>query len=134
MLSTTPPALKHILRNFSNGEDWWHPHRILVELVEGCRLRCHSCGVAGIREPWDDSTRLMDKRLPLRIAAQLRKNMWWHTPIIFTGRGEPAMHPQLDWIIEKIARKRWGAPMILETSGAGLLDTRLRNLTPSASA
>lgn len=107
------------------GEDWWAPHEIRLELVEGCGLRCHSCGISGIRPPGDGTIRVMDPALAQNVAAQLRE-LFWPTTICLTGRGEPAYHPKLDDIIEILKNTSPATLVLLETSGAGLLRVGMR--------
>jgi radical SAM protein with 4Fe4S-binding SPASM domain len=108
----------------SHGEDWWPPHQVRLELVEGCALRCHSCGVAGIRRPGDGTLRFMAPSLVRHIAGQIDIHTW-KTILVLSGRGEPAHHPDLDHIIMVARDSCFQAPIMLETSGHGLLDFRL---------
>lgn len=112
-------------RFLSSGEDWWPPHQVRLELVEGCHLRCHSCGIAGIRrDKWDVTTRLMDRDIPRMVATELIKSMWPAT-VVLTGRGEPALHPQIDDVISDMRDISKGTAIMMETSGHGLVDVRL---------
>ena len=115
----------------SHGEDWWPPHEVRMELVEGCALRCQHCGIQGIREPGDRTLRFMDPALPVKAAREIYRRIW-KSVLVYTGRGEMCNHPNLDRIVEEVrdlSRLRWQT-QVLETSGAGLLDLRLRNHGP----
>lgn len=108
----------------SFGEDWWPPFQVRLELVEGCALRCHSCGISGIREPKSQEYHLMDRKLAKKIGAELQTRVW-KTVIVLTGRGEPAYHPKIDDIIFDIRSKTTINAIMMETSGHGLIDDRL---------
>src|SRR5689334_11301036 len=82
----------------SHGEEVWPPKVVVLELVEGCPLRCPLCGVRGIREDDDRSLKFMEPWVWQKVERELRERCW-PCRILLTGRGEPAMHPQLDRIL-----------------------------------
>lgn len=106
------------------GEDWWPPHEVRVELVEGCALRCHSCGISGIRGPDDGRLRFAARGMVERIAREMGRRVW-KSVLSFTGRGEMCHHPQIDDCIMLARDASILTPILLETSGAGLVDLRL---------
>jgi MoaA/NifB/PqqE/SkfB family radical SAM enzyme len=104
----------------SHGEDWWPPHELRLELVEGCTLRCHSCGIRGIRQEGD---RRMGRMVPAlwRELAQQITHRQWRTRVVLSGRGEPTLHPQIEACVRQVRRAAPSTPIWAETSGAGLV-------------
>ena len=98
-----------------------------LELVEGCPLRCHSCGVRGIREDGDTSLVLCQERVWRTVFDQIRAYRWTGPRLVLTGRGEPMMHPRIDEILDYGRfRTKW-CKLVVETSGRGLVQERYRD-------
>lgn len=102
------------------------PWMVQLEAVEGCRMRCGSCGIASIRHPTDSGGSVSDLRemtpeLAGAVAAQMRLLDWADTRIEISGHGEPTMHSDLPGLVRAVRKQHRRVPISIISGGQGLL-------------
>lgn len=108
------------------------PRTLILEPTAGCVHRCDGCGISSIRQTGETAYQFMRLSLVDKIVHQMRVEDWYETAIVFSGRGEPTLHQQLDEMVRKMRRTLPFHPIMVETSLAGYRDdflpARLGNL------
>ena len=79
------------------------PRKIILELVEGCDLRCPPCGISGIHPPGHPFRKFIQLETIMNMVGDLRRLDWDQTEIHLSGRGEPSLHPDLKFIVKTLS-------------------------------
>jgi hypothetical protein len=96
------------------------PFSVRVELTEGCNLRCHFCGIQGIREKAGGHYHFMSEETITSIFTQIR-DLRWNPRVEFTMHGEPTMHPRYKEMIQIAYEICPKVQLMLTTNGAGIV-------------
>jgi hypothetical protein len=96
------------------------PFSVRVELAEGCNLRCHFCGIQGIREKAGGHYHFMSEETITSIFTQIR-DLRWNPRVEFTMHGEPTMHPRYKEMIQIAYEICPKVQLMLTTNGAGIV-------------
>ncbi len=92
--------------------------KIYIELTAKCNLNCHSC----MRKNWEESIGNMDLNIFHILIKQLKEFKSLQS-IIFSGIGEPTLHPDILYIIQQV--KSLGLKLEIVTNGTQLNETIL---------
>lgn len=95
------------------------PYSVQVEVVEGCDKRCHFCGIHALKRKIND-VRLADPAKAWKLAKKIEE-FNPQARIEIAMHGEPTLHPELAWFVNKLRKYLTDTQIQMTTNGKSWL-------------
>lgn len=103
------------------------PYAVVIDLVEGCNLRCNFCGINGIRHPKKNDYKNMELDTLHEIVDSIA-DAGWVSRIEVGSHGEPTMHPHFYTALATIRERLPKASIMVTTNGTGFMKDTVDSL------
>jgi len=124
-LGTVPGASLHLVKEF--GQVRLEPNlhalrRLYLEPTTACNLSCQTC----IRHTWSEAPGFISRELVKKVSSEL-KDFPFLQSIMLAGFGEPLVHRDIAWMVEKL-KTASSVSIEITTNGTLLDETMARDL------
>ncbi len=124
-LGGAPGASLHLVNEFGRVRLEPNLHalrRLYLEPTTACNLSCQTC----IRHTWSEAPGFISRELVKKVASEL-KDFPFLQSIMLAGFGEPLVHRDIAWIVEKL-KTASSVSIEITTNGTLLDETKARDL------
>jgi len=125
-LGAAPGDCLHLVNEFGRVRLEPNLHalrRLYLEPTTACNLSCQTC----IRHTWSEAPGFISRELVKKVASEL-KDFPFLQSIMLAGFGEPLVHRDIAWIVERLKRAS-SVSIEITTNGTLLDETKARDFS-----